>query len=505
MVHAVWRRESMESNKQLVWRSSVLCLGLMFCSRLDAQQQGDKQRSVREPAASKYRALEPSDLAQDNLSRVAASATQIQAVLLKDEGLLVELKRWVAKEATDNGQVVDDSNLTDQAIFERLNQDVTFRSVATRLLQRFGYLMPISNPESDFAKEKDLILKERARRFVQIESQEDSEALHPRQDESTELQKVEMKACDPQADDDCDETSSRRTRSRRSRLNEPVDIDQGSPSFPNPALLPSAPSRTLRTSMDREGSSLQSASMMDGSQTTGTDALQRAMSGMSGMGAMDSLGMSGPSGSLDGLPLWSGGANPQSFSSLVQPSDRSTIEESKLLDRRMRRNERRWSERALAMERNASSVTMLHKANPFADIPSLYDMYVQASARETPQERFGLKLFRSDTLDPDDLPIDLPVGPDYVVGPGDGLAINLWGGVSSRLFRTVDREGRISLPEAGPLLVSGRTLGDVQQTVQQLLRTQYRDVSADVSLSRLRTVRVYVVGDVVEPGAYDIS
>ncbi|HZC23586.1 MAG TPA: SLBB domain-containing protein, partial [Candidatus Binatia bacterium] len=35
--------------------------------------------------------------------------------------------------------------------------------------------------------------------------------------------------------------------------------------------------------------------------------------------------------------------------------------------------------------------------------------------------------------------------------------------------------------------------------------TQFRDISADVSLSRLRTIRVYVVGDVVRPGAYDIS
>src|SRR5215471_20369186 len=181
---------SMVSNKQLLWRISALCLGVIFCSPLYAQQQGDKQRLSREQGAGSYRVQESSDLAQENLNRVAASATQIRVVLAKDEGLLVELKRWVAKEATDNGQVVDDSNLTDQAIFERLNQDVTFRSVATRLLQRFGYLMPISNPESDFAKEKDLILKERARRFVQIESQEDSEALHPRQDESTELQKV---------------------------------------------------------------------------------------------------------------------------------------------------------------------------------------------------------------------------------------------------------------------------------------------------------------------------
>src|SRR4029077_226833 len=58
--------------------------------------------------------------------------------------------------------------------------------------------------------------------------------------------------------------------------------------------------------------------------------------------------------------------------------------------------------------------------------------------------------------------------------------------------------------EAGPLLVSGRTLGEVQTSVQQVLRTQFRDVSADISLSPLRTIRVYVVGEVAEPGAYGI-
>jgi protein involved in polysaccharide export with SLBB domain len=101
--------------------------------------------------------------------------------------------------------------------------------------------------------------------------------------------------------------------------------------------------------------------------------------------------------------------------------------------------------------------------------------------------------------------MDLPAGPDYVVGPGDGLSVDLWGGVSQRFYRVVDREGRVSLPEAGPVLVSGKTLDAVQQSLQQVLRTQFRDVSADVSLARLRTVRVYEVGDVVNPGAYDVS
>jgi protein involved in polysaccharide export with SLBB domain len=101
--------------------------------------------------------------------------------------------------------------------------------------------------------------------------------------------------------------------------------------------------------------------------------------------------------------------------------------------------------------------------------------------------------------------MDLPVGPDYVVGPGDSLAIDLWGSVSQRMVRLVDRGGRVALPDTAPLLVSGKSLGEIQLDVQHALRSVFRDVSADVSLSRLRTVRVYVVGDVAEPGAYDIS
>ena len=92
-----------------------------------------------------------------------------------------------------------------------------------------------------------------------------------------------------------------------------------------------------------------------------------------------------------------------------------------------------------------------------------------------------------------------------LLGPGDGLTIQLWGGVSQRLVRVVDRQGRVSLPEVGTVEVSGKSLGDVQRMVQTQLRTQLRDIQADVSLSRLRSVRIYVVGDVERPGAYDVS
>src|SRR5258708_11677651 len=146
-----------------------------------------------------------------------------------------------------------------------------------------------------------------------------------------------------------------------------------------------------------------------------------------------------------------------------------------------------------------------HRPNPYDDVPSLNDLYVQISQRPIVLERFGASIFRNGTGNLERLPMDLPAGPDYVVGPGDGLSIELWGGVAQRLQRVVDREGRVALPEVGAVQVSGHTLGDVQHLVQSALRTQFDEIEADVSLARIRSVRVYVVGDVFSPGAYDIS
>src|SRR5690349_14779148 len=219
------------SKIRLVKWTGYLTLGIGLAAPLSAQQQDGKQRAAREQEAGNYRAQEPSDLSQENLNRVAASAAQIRIVLAKEEGLLVELKRWVAKEATDNGQVVDDSNLTDEAIFERLEQDIVFRSVATRLLQRYGYLTPAANPDSDFAKEKELVLKERARRLVQIESQEDTESLRP-QSGNADVERTAT--CDPRLDQDQDCAqplpSQRRQRTRvPADSSSPLTNPQGGP------------------------------------------------------------------------------------------------------------------------------------------------------------------------------------------------------------------------------------------------------------------------------------
>jgi hypothetical protein len=476
--------------KKLTAIFSSLALAALFGVPAFGQQQADRPRRTGEQGRNEYGVEQAPDLTQENLGRVAASSIQIRAVLVKDEGLMVELKRWVAKEATDSGQVVEDSNLTDQAIFERLDQDVAFRSVATRLLQRYGYLTPTPNPDSDFAKEKELVLKERARRLVQIESQEDSEAFRPQRNDR-DLERTAT--CDPRRDEDCPQPSpvdrSQKTRSPR-RISSPDANPQ-----PLPEQGPSqSPSRILRA----DGLP-QATDPLDGTGGAGSslnlqlasESVKRDTNPLGGVQALDQ-------GAIDGSPL---GRDARSL-----PNAPGRGEVGPASDKNgMERASRIRPAIDTANEEALSPVRMVHRANPYADIPSLYDMYVQASAHQRPNERFGMEVFRNSANDPEAIPMDLPVGPDYVLGPGDSIEIDLWGGVSQRMFRIVDREGRVTLPEAGPLLVSGRNLGEVQLAVQQVLRTEYRDVSADVSLSKLRTVRVYVVGDVAQPGAYDIS
>jgi protein involved in polysaccharide export with SLBB domain len=333
-------------------------------------------------------------------------------------------------------------------------------------------------------------MKERVKRFVALEAEQDSQLLHPEK-KAEEIERTET--CDQQKDETC-EKEDRNNSSPDRQMQIEQQIPETSPSLP---LLPpetsplSSQPRTLRSGsredeLDQGGGHLNFSSL-------------DLTSGIAGSGS----GMPGISGML-------GGSMSPSIADLVASRGNSTLADR--YDAEARSNNvpalsirPKRSRARQPTDEDTEPVKMVRPANPYSDIPSLYDMYMQASATQRPAERFGLEVFRNNATQPGVIPMDLPVGPDYVVGPGDSLAVDLWGGYSQRLVRVVDRTGRVSLPEVGPVEVSGKSLGEVQLTVQRILRTQFRDVSADVSVSRLRTIRVYVVGEVVEAGAYDIS
>jgi protein involved in polysaccharide export with SLBB domain len=136
---------------------------------------------------------------------------------------------------------------------------------------------------------------------------------------------------------------------------------------------------------------------------------------------------------------------------------------------------------------------------------SLHDLYTQVPSGGGKLQRFGSDAFFLGTGNANELPMDLPAGPDYVLGPGDSLIVNMWGGQSDRLSRIIDRQGQIDLPEAGTIMINGMTIDQAQSAIQQALSKEFQNEHVEISLGRLRTVRIYVVGDVQRPGAYDVS
>src|SRR5882762_9775832 len=121
-----------------------------------------------------------------------------------------------------------------------------------------------------------------------------------------------------------------------------------------------------------------------------------------------------------------------------------------------------------------------------------------------PLRQYGYAMFASNvsTFAPID---DIPVGPDYVLGPGDDLTINVWGAVDSTLVKTVDRNGRIVLPKVGDLRIWGLTFAQADRLIREQLSRYFRGFQTSVTMGRLRTVSVHVVGEVCQPGAYTLS
>ncbi len=103
-----------------------------------------------------------------------------------------------------------------------------------------------------------------------------------------------------------------------------------------------------------------------------------------------------------------------------------------------------------------------------------------------------------------------PVPDDYLVGAGDQVVVDVWGDVEFRLERVVDREGTIILPKGGRVACWNRTLAQVGEAVREALSRSYSGIAAGtttvkVSLGSLRAIRVFVVGDAVRPGAYELN
>ena len=98
----------------------------------------------------------------------------------------------------------------------------------------------------------------------------------------------------------------------------------------------------------------------------------------------------------------------------------------------------------------------------------------------------------------------MPVSDDYIIGPGDEVRVLMWGRLDSAYALTVDNEGIINFPKIGPLTVAGLTYGETKELIGQKTEA-ITGVNVHISMGKLRTIQVFVLGEVRNPGVVTVS
>ncbi|MBI5141439.1 MAG: SLBB domain-containing protein [Nitrospirae bacterium] len=139
---------------------------------------------------------------------------------------------------------------------------------------------------------------------------------------------------------------------------------------------------------------------------------------------------------------------------------------------------------ALDLEKTQDSreeKTVEHKLEQFG-----YDLFTDASATFAPAS-------------------DIPVPYDYVIGPGDVVHIQLFGKENFEYDLSVSRDGNLSLPGIGPVSVSGQKFEAMSNNLNERIARQMIGVKSSITMGSLRSIRVFVLGDVTKPGSYTVS
>lgn len=121
-------------------------------------------------------------------------------------------------------------------------------------------------------------------------------------------------------------------------------------------------------------------------------------------------------------------------------------------------------------------------------------------AGETGPRRFAADLFDTRALSPQGT--EGGIAEDYVLGVGDQLQVNVFGSATFEIPAQVDGRGEVVLPRIGAVRVSGLSLAKARAALQAKVAQNFSRTTVDVSVTKLREVRVFVLGEVYRPGSY---
>lgn len=99
----------------------------------------------------------------------------------------------------------------------------------------------------------------------------------------------------------------------------------------------------------------------------------------------------------------------------------------------------------------------------------------------------------------------LPVGPDYALGPGDTLVIRIYGNFFADYEVEVDRDGKVTVPEVGPIEIWGLSFREARLALEEHVKSYYAGIRVSVTMGELRSIYVHIMGEVNRPGIHELG
>ena len=361
----------------------LLVLGLLLINTEVRSQSARGGVGMDETAISKSRAQEEAEAA------VSLSAERITALLNQEPGLLLQVKRLLARKAFEQGRLLTPAELTDEALFRLLREDDEVRVLATREIESRNYIRAKPTRE-EIDREKREAVNASPRDRAELSSSARSGDTHQ-----------------PGTQEDAYWSTHEAWPSSPLRPEQPWEWQYP----PSQWLLPQGqklqvPARQTQTIEVPENRDIYD-DLGDRATQTQVEVPHVIAQRSAGLTSIRALTMRDRAGDRLSSKAAQGAALSLSANQPVE-SERNTNPGATLGP-------------AAPPISELDHPVIDRRPIPYSDIPSLVDLYSQVSQRPAVIERFGASVFRTGPGNLERLPIDLPAGPEYVLGPGDGF------------------------------------------------------------------------------------
>ena len=151
----------------------------------------------------------------------------------------------------------------------------------------------------------------------------------------------------------------------------------------------------------------------------------------------------------------------------------------------------------------------MYNESMFLFVDSIY--LLKQSLLPKKREIYGHDIFKNQTLtfEPS---VNLATPQNYRLGPGDEVIIDIWGASQSTIQQEISPDGNIMVEDLGPVYLNGKTVQEADEYIKKVFSQIYSGLdgadsrsSIKLSLGQNRSVLVNVMGDVENPGTYQVS